>query len=113
MMFELREYNVTPKIEERNEINIALTGDGIRYNNQIISDENKIKSIVSLLENYKDDILSLNQDRLNNYKGGRQMLLRIKFEDNNVLCLIGNTPSSEMANLYSKIRNEIVEIIEQ
>ena len=41
------------------------------------------------------------------------MLLRVKYEDNNVLCLIGNTPSSEMANLYSKIRNEIVEIIEQ
>ena len=53
-------------------------------------------------------------EKTENYKGGRQTNLNIKFETGaEIYKIIGNTSSQKMADFYSKIKSEIIKIIEQ
>ena len=113
MKFRLSEYNVVPDPEKRDAVEIQLVDSKLLYNGQQIEDNDKIVAISNFLMNHKDDIVSLNQEKVDNYKGGRQRVLNVQFEDTDWLWVIGNTPSEAMANLYSELRSELINIIEQ
>ena len=81
MKIILKEYNVVPNMEERNELNIEIVDDRILYNNQIINGDNKLEHIINLINEYKEDIVKLNNDKIGNFKGGRQKLMNIQFYD--------------------------------
>ena len=113
MKFKLSEYNVVPNVEERNAFCIQLIDDYLLYNKQKITDNNKIDEIKNMFMQYKDEVIKLNKEHISNYKGGRQKILSIQYEEGNVLRINGNTPSIEMANLYSDLKNKLISIIEQ
>ena len=114
MELNIYEYNVTPNLNERDPFNIQLLDNILRINGKIIEDVKKTIAIVNLLEEYKSDIILIASERAGNYKGGRQKCLTVKFEtDGEIYRVIGNTPSQDMANLYSKIKEKMIKIIEQ
>ena len=113
MKIKLMEYNVTPNIDDRNEFNIIVDNEFIMYENQKITDVNKINEIINLLTEYKDIVIKLNNEGISNFKGGRQKFIKIKYEDSEFLEIVGNTPSVEMSNLYSEIKEKIINIIEK
>lgn len=114
MKIILKEYNVVPNMEERNELNIEIIDDRILYNNQIINGDNKLEHIINLINEYKEDIVKLNNDKIGNFKGGRQKLMNIQFyDDNRIYTIIGNTPSIESANLYNIIKEKLLSIVEE
>ena len=101
------EYNVTPNVNEKNEYSVILINDTLTINGNIIQDKNKILTIKKVLEENKEDIIALANEKAENYKGGRQKSLTVKFDDNEKLySIIGNTPSKEMETLYTRITNE-------
>ncbi len=113
MKFKLMEYNVVPNVDERNAFCIQSVDDYILYNEQKITDRDKFDEIKSVLMQYRNEIVKLNSENISNYKGGRQQMLTIQYEDGEVLRVIGNTPSNEMANLYSELKNKLISIIER
>ena len=111
MKLELREYNVTPKIEERNDFYISVSSDNIKYNKDVLLDKEIIEKIFSLLKKYKEKILNLTNEVTHNYKGGRQQIITIQYDDGKMFHLIGNTPNKEIADFYLKLKEEILKII--
>ena len=111
MKLELREYNVTPKIEERNDFYISVSSDNIKYNKDVLLDKEIIEKIFSLLKKYKEKVLNLTNEVTHNYKGGRQQIITIQYDDGKMFHLIGNTPNKEIADFYLKLKEEILKII--
>lgn len=111
MKFELNEYNVAPTKEEKDVFSIKLIYGKIIYNNKNL-EKNKAETISNLLTKYKDEIVRLNSEKIDIYKGGCQRKLAIQYEDSNILYVIGNTSSFEMSNLYYKLKCEIINILE-
>ena len=110
MKFELKEYNVQEK--DNNIMNITFYSNQLYFNNQII--ENKIEEVKTILNQYKDTIINLNNKRIDNLKGGIQKILNIQFDnDTYVYRIIGNTPDEENSNLYSEIKEKILKIIKR
>ena len=113
MKLELREYNVTPDIEKRNDFYIRVEDEKIKYNRDVILDKEKISRIFSLLRNYKEDIIKITSEITHNSKGGRQQMMTIQYEDEKPFYLIGNTNREEMSNFYFKLEKEIIDIIKK
>ena len=114
MKLLLREYIVVPKKAEKNEINIMFVDNKILYNNSIIQDIDKNQSIISLIYDYKEDIIKLNSERIQNYKGGIQKIINIQFDnDDKVYKIIGNTALAASADLYNTLKDKLVSIIEK
>ncbi len=114
MKIAVKEYNVVPSMEEKNEMNIVFVDNKLIYNNQEIQDENKIKSINELINKYRENIIKLNSTNIENYKGGRQEMIAIQFDDiDQIYHIIGNTPSEESSNLYNIIKDNLISIIEK
>lgn len=111
MKLELREYNVTPKIEERNDFYISVSSDNIKYNKDVLLDKEIIEKIFSLLKKYKEKVLNLTNEVAHNYKGGRQQIITIQYDDGKMFHLIGNTPNKEIADFYLKLKEEVLKII--
>ncbi len=112
MELKIYEYNVTPNVNEKNEFIVLLVNDKLTINGNNIEGENKIFAIKKLLEENKDNIIALSTEKIENYKGGSQKILTVKFEvDGETYKIIGNTPSQEMSNFYTRIVTEIINII--
>ena len=112
MKFKIYEYNVTPNVNEKNEFSVLLVNDTLTMNGNNIDDENKKNTIKKVLEENKENIITLATGNFENYKGGRQKLLTVKFEDDGeIYKIIGNTPSQEMADFYTRLVTEITNII--
>ena len=112
MKFSLTEYNVSPKIEERNVFSIQLADDVLLYNGQIM-DSNKIDLVKNLFIEYRETIVLANLEKVSSYKGGRQCNIAIKYDDGVVLNVIGNTSSINMSSLYSDIKSRLIAIIDE
>ena len=113
MTFKLSEYNVLPKVEQRDPFSIELTNGELLYNEQKVTDNTKVDLIINMFNQYKDEIARLNSTPASNYKGGRQQAIRIQYEDGKTFTVTGNTPEEEMANLYLELKNKMISIIEQ
>ena len=112
MELKIYEYNVTPNANEKNEFGIYLVNDTLTMNGNNVEDENKIFAVKEVLEENKENIITLATGKIENYKGGRQKILTVKFDvDGETYRIIGNTPSQEMADFYTKIVTEITDII--
>ena len=113
MELKLYEYNVTSNVNEKNEFSVLLINDTLTMNGNNIEDENKIFAMKKVLEENKENIITLANGNFENYKGGRQKFLTVKFEEGGESYrIIGNTPSHEMADFYVRIVTEITNIIE-
>ncbi len=113
MELKIYEYNVTPKIEERNEFSIRLVNGTLTINGRETTEESIINAIKKILLDNKENIIKLASERQENYKGGRQKGFAVKFEvDGEIYRIIGNTPSQEIADFYFKIKSEITNAIE-
>lgn len=113
MELKVYEYNVTPSTTDKNEFSIILVNDTLTMNGNKVEDENKVFTIKKILEEHKENIITLSTGRFENYKGDRQKLLTVKFEvDGEIYRIIGNTPSHEMVDFYNRIVTEITNIIE-
>ena len=113
MKFEINEYNVVPKIEDRNTFYVKISESEIKYNKETILNKEKIDEIFKLLNEYKNDIIKYSEGKMSNYKGGRQQMMLIHYSENEIFHLIGNTPNQELSDFYSKLKNSIVNIIEK
>ena len=112
MELRIFEYNVTPNVEERNEFGIYLVNDTLTMNGNNVDDENKVFAVKEVLKENKESIITLATGKIENYKGGRQKNLTVKFDvDGETYRIIGNTPSQEMANFYTKIVTDITNIV--
>ena len=93
---------------------IMFVDNKILYNNSIIQDIDKNQSIISLIYDYKEDIIKLNSERIQNYKGGIQKIINIQFDnDDKVYKIIGNTALAASADLYNTLKDKLVSIIEK
>ena len=114
MEFELNEYNVRPSSVGDKECILIVYEDGVLYyNNKVVDDKNKIDAICNLIKGYKDEIIRLDAKKAQNYLGGHQQIFRVEFEEDEYSSIVGNTSDKEVADFYSKIKNEIINIIEQ
>ena len=106
---KLYEYNVTPNVNERKEYSVLLVNDTLTINGNTIDDKDKVFAIQEVLERNKQNIIMLSNEETENYKGGRQKCLIVKFETNGeIYRIIGNTPKNEMADFYIKITIKIL-----
>ena len=112
MEFRVYDYNVTPKVDDRKEFSISLVDDVLIMNGSNIGDDNKVLAVKKILEDNKENIITLAMEKAENYKGGRQKSLIVKFEDDGESYrIIGNTPSHEMADFYARVVSEVTNII--
>ena len=112
MELRIFEYNVTPNVNEKNEFVILLANDTLVMNGNDMNDESKVVAIKKMLEDNKENIIRLASENAENYKGGRQKNLTVKFdEDGEAFIITGNTPSQEIADFYTKIVTDITNIV--
>ena len=108
------EYNVSPNVAARNEFSIRLVNDELTINGKKIEDEKKVFSVKKVLEENKEEIITLAAKRASNYKGGRQKYLTVKYEDDGEkYMIVGNNSLNEVADFYTRIVNEIANIIKR
>ena len=114
MKLLLNEYNVVPNIEERKEFSIVLNEDKLLYNNQEIQDSSKVELINSLIKEYKDSIIKLQSEPIQGYKGGRQQIIKVQFDNEGIVYdILGSTSNNDSVNLYSSIKEKITSIVEK
>ncbi|MBR5662746.1 MAG: hypothetical protein IKX00_03715 [Bacilli bacterium] len=112
MELRIFEYNVTPNVNEKNEFTILMANDTLVMNGNEKNDESKVVAIKKMLEDNKENIIRLAAENAGNYKGGRQKNLAVKFDnDGETFRIIGNTPSQEISDFYTKIVNDITNIV--
>ena len=112
MELRIFEYNVTPNVNEKNEFVILLANDTLVMNGNEMNDESKVVAIKKMLEDNKENITRLAVENSENYKGGRQKNLTVKFDnDGENFRIIGNTPSQETSDFYTKIVTDITNIV--
>ena len=90
----------------------SIKSHTIFYKNKQIIDEVKYKKIIDLIENNINNIIKLDMENINSYKGGLQEIITIQIDNENYT-LIGNTDNQEMKQLYSLIKSKILDIMEQ
>ena len=112
MKFEFDEYNVVYDYKDKAGIRIIYEDGILTYDGKTINKKEVIDEICNLIESHKDEIIKLNKEEISSYRGGRQQILNVKFEDTDELQIIGNTPIKEMSLLYSKIKNEAICILD-
>lgn len=116
MRLILREYNVTPIKEKRDEVCVELKDNKVTVytDDRVIEDNNKIDPVIEFIKGIKENIIKLNEERIQNYKGGRQKAINIQFDDDEkVYSVIGNTPSEESIKMYESIKEKLGEIIKE
>lgn len=82
----------------------------IFYENKTINDENIYNKIIKIVDSNIDIIKKLNLENVNSYKGGLQEIISIQLDDNNYF-VVGNTDNQEMKQLYSKMKEEIINVL--
>lgn len=110
MKMNLYEYNVTPNLENRNELLIKLEDSKITYNDKVISDDNIIDNVYEILDEFKQDLVKYSEIEHTNFKGGRQRRLKVTYDDVEIN-LIGNTDNNEIANFYNEFKEKILNVI--
>lgn len=115
MKLVLREYNVTPIKEKRDEVCVELKDNKVTVytDDRVIEDNNKIDPFIEFIKGIKENIIKLNEERIQNYKGGRQKAINIQFDDEKVYNIVGNTNVVESATLYSLIKAKLGEVIKE
>lgn len=115
MKIVLNEYNVTPDIDDRNQVFVKIEDDKIVYGNKIYYNAEMIQRINNLLFSYKESILRIKDVKHSNYKGGRQQILKIHFKEiyDKPIIIFGNTDNEEVSNFYNKLKNEIMSVLEK
>ena len=115
MKLVLREYNVTPIKEKRDEVCVELKDNKVIVytDDRVIEDNNKIDPFIEFIKGIKENIIKLNEERIQNYKGGRQKAINIQFDDEKVYNIVGNTNVVESATLYSLIKAKLGEVIKE
>ena len=115
MKLVLREYNVTPIKEKRDEVCVELKDNKVTVytDDRVIEDNNKIDPFIEFIKGIKENIIKLNEERIQNYKGGRQKSINIQFDDEKVYSVIGNTPIEESVKMYEAIKEKLGEIIKE
>ena len=112
MELRIFEHNVTPNANEKNEFVILLSNDTLVVNGNEMNDETKVDAIKNVLEDNKENIIRLAAENAENYKGGRQKNLAVKFDnDGETFRIMGNTPSQEVSDFYTKIVTDITNIV--
>lgn len=84
----------------------------IFYKNKQINDEDIYSKVLEVIEDNIDNIKRLNIENINSYKGGLQEIITIQIDNENYM-LIGNTNNQEMKQLYSKVKDDILKIVEE
>lgn len=112
MKLTLKEYNVTPIKQERNELIIIVSEDGIKINNENINNnvQDKRNQLEEFIKNNNEEIISITKRKASNYKGGHQKMITIVYNGQKFL-IIGNTPDAETQELYEKVKETILSII--
>lgn len=113
MKIYLSEYNVLPKIEERDILAIKIEENSILLNGKTIDDTTILNKISDLLLSYKKKLLEIKDIKHSNYKGGRQSQLKIVSKEicEGEIFLIGNTSNTEIANFYIEFRNKLINLL--
>ena len=75
-----------------------------------IVDEGKVEAIKRIINDNLEKVKIVCNKPMQNYKGGRQEILKIKI-NGDIYSLFGNTPDSEMKALYQQLKDEISKII--
>ena len=78
--------------------------------NKTINDENKYNEIVKTIDSNIETIKKLNSENINSFKGGLQEIITIQIDNSNYFA-IGNTDNQEMKRLYNKMKEEIINIL--
>ena len=102
----IREYNVTPIKENRDELTIIIDENSVNYNNQIIKNTQIISEIIEIFNQNFDNIKCISDKKLENSKGGRQKSITILNNDKKYI-LIGNTSDKESIELYIALKNQV------
>lgn len=84
----------------------------IFYKNKQINDEYIYSKVLEVIKDNIDNIKRLNIENINSYKGGLQEIITIQIDNENYM-LIGNTNNQEMKQLYSKVKDDILKIVEE
>lgn len=84
----------------------------IFYKNKQINDEDIYSKVLEVIKDNIDNIKRLNIENINSYKGGLQEIITIQIDNENYM-LIGNTNNQEMKQLYSKVKDDILKIVEE
>ena len=114
MRLVLREYNVTPIKEKRDEVCVELKDNKVTVytDNRVVEDSSKIDPFIEFINGIKEDVIKLNEERVSSYKGGRHENINIQFDgDERIYLVIGCTPSEESAKMYKLIREKLGEVI--
>ena len=82
----------------------------IFYNNKTINNVNKYNEIIKTIDNNIETIKKLNSENISSFKGGLQETITIQLDNNNYF-VIGNTDNQEMKRLYNKMKEEIINIL--
>lgn len=96
MNIYLHKYNVTPNIDEKEELVLKIENDTIVYSD-IEKENNQL----------------INEIKASSCKGGRQKQLSIYCEKdcNKQIVLVGNTDNKKTLKLYDKIKNQIIDLL--
>lgn len=84
----------------------------IFYRNKQINNEDIYIKVIEIIDNNIDNIKRLNMENFNSYKGGLQEIIEIQIDKDKYI-LVGNTDNNEMKQLYSKVKNAILKIVEE
>lgn len=104
------EYNITPNVENRNELLINVEEDKVTYNDKVIENGELIAELNQIVENNKPTLLDFNEIQHSNYKGGRQRSLKVEVDGVSIK-LIGNTDNNQIANFYNDFKEEIINVV--
>ena len=75
-----------------------------------VVEEGKVEAIKRIINDNLEKVKIVCNKPVQNYKGGRQEILKIKI-NGDIYSLFGNTPDSEMKALYQQLKDEIRKII--
>ena len=108
---KLSEYNVAFHAESRRPLHIAISDDEMHVTNYSSKNNYKENLVVAeklILDNL-EEIQTVSQLNVQNYKGGRQKLITIKYKEN-MYQIIGNTNNERSRNLYNKLKDVLVNL---
>ena len=75
-----------------------------------VVEKGKVEAIKRIINDNLEKVKIVCNKPMQNYKGGRQEILKIKI-NGDIYSLFGNTPDSEMKALYQQLKDEISKII--
>ena len=109
---KLSEFNVSFRAESRRPLHIAISDDKMHVTNYFSENnfEGNLKIAEKLILDNLEEIQAVSQLNIQNYKGGRQKLITIKYKEN-MYQIIGNTNNERSRNLYNKLKDVIVTLV--